>query len=136
MKFLLTGVLLFITAANAAAAEPIFYPNAKYKSVSQSVLQADLQRCRSEATSAGQGQKQGDGLRQGARSAAKGAAVGALAGAITGNNVGRSVGAGAAVGGVVGTGKTLRERGDNNPEFQKYVSACLEESGYKVTGWK
>ena len=138
--FLGFALALLLNAAferPAVAADPQFYPNQKYKSATVSQLQQDVGDCRANAQAYLQGQQpKGAAARKGVRTAAKGAAAGALAGVVTGQNVGRATGAGAAVGGAAGTVRGLRERGDNNPEYQKYATICLEEKGYKVVGWK
>ena len=136
MKYILLIGIFGLVCETAFAADPNFYPNEKYKTATQAVLQADVSKCKGEAMQSGQGAQRGDGLRQGVRGAAKGAATGAVVGAITEQNVGRATGAGAAVGGARSAAKTVKESGENNPEFQKYVTACLEEIGYKVVGWK
>jgi hypothetical protein len=38
--------------------------------------------------------------------------------------------------GTVGVVSGVRERGDGNPEFQRYATFCLEDKGYKILGWK
>jgi hypothetical protein len=133
------GMGLGLTAVGAQTAEsqePQFYPNNKYNSASVGQLQADIQACKNAAANYMSGQPGGQNAKRAARSAAKGAAAGALAGAITGQNVGRATGAGAAVGGAAGVLQGARERGANNPEYQKYATTCLEEKGYKVISWK
>jgi outer membrane lipoprotein SlyB len=132
---LLTFTLFYgVFATTAQAAEPQFYPNQKYKNSTISQVNNDVTLCKSHA-SANVGNNSGSTVRKGLGTAAKGAALGALAGAI-GGNAGRGAGAGAAVGGTVGVVRGAREKGDGNPEFQKFVNFCLEEKGYKVLGWR
>lgn len=121
----------------ALAAEPQFYPNQKYKTTAAGTLGQDIAGCKAQAQGYLQssGQK-GGAAREGVRTAARGAALGALAGTITDNNAGRAAGAGAAIGGIKGVAKGRRESGEGNPEYQKFATACLEEKGYKVVGWK
>ncbi len=133
-KSLLTILSLVSAASVAQAAEPQFYPNQKYNNATVSQLNTDIQGCKSSASSH-VGSQSGSVARSGARTAVKGAALGTIAGAISGNT-GRGAAAGAAVGGTMGVVGGARERGDSNPEFQKYVGFCLEEKGYKVLGWK
>lgn len=120
--------------SSVQAAEPQFYPNAKYNNTTVGQLQSDIQSCSANATTATSG-AQPSALRQGVRTAAKGAALGALGGAITGN-AGRGAGAGAAVGGVVGTARGAKQSGTGSPEYQRYTTICLEEKGYKIVSWK
>jgi hypothetical protein len=128
------SVINTIVLSSAYAAVPQFYPNQKYNSATVSQLNTDINACKSNA-SAHVGDQSGSTLRKGAGTAVRGAALGAIAGAI-GGNTGRGAAAGAAVGGTVGVVGGVREKGDGNPEFQKYVNYCLEEKGYKVLGWK
>jgi hypothetical protein len=132
--FLLIFPFLLLSSSTGQAAEPQFYPNQKYNSVTMSQLNADVKSCKSRASSH-VGDQSGQTLKKGAGTALKGAALGALGGAIAGNT-GRGAAAGAAIGGTVGVVGGVRERGEGNPEFQKYATYCLEEKGYKVLGWK
>jgi hypothetical protein len=127
-------VVVSLLNSEANAAEPQFYPNAKYNNATVSQLQKDIQGCSSRASQYSAPNERG-ALNTGARTAVKGAALGALAGAITGK-AGRGAGAGAAVGGVVGTVKGAQGQGTGNPEFQKFATICLEEKGYKVVSWR
>ena len=134
--FMGAGILCAI-GSTAAALEPQFYPNQKYNTTAAGQVGQDVAGCKSQAQSYLQGSGQKGGVaREGAKSAARGAALGALAGTITDNNAGRAAGAGAAIGGIKGVAKGRRESGEGSPEYQKFATACLEERGYKVVGWK
>ncbi len=130
------------TVANARP-QPDLYPNAYLQKVGQVRANQDVNRCHVKADdylgdTATQRKQQNrqDTVRRGAR----GAAMGALAGAITGENVGRATGAGAAIGAASSVLDNRRETRENelhgSPEYRNYMSACLEDLGYKVVGWR
>lgn len=126
-----------IGLARDAGAAPEFYPNEHYKRQGVEKVDRDVAECTAQANrfieTSGKAERPARGA---LRSSARGAATGALAGAIIGENVGRTTGAGAAIGGVKGAREQYRQRGEGNPDFQRYASLCLEEKGYRVIGWK
>ena len=125
-------------SASAALAQerPQLYPNEYYKKVGAAQAGTDISLCEGEArTAVGSATQESTAVKKGVRTAAKGAALGALAGSINGN-AGKGAGAGAAVGGTVGVVRGAREKGQTNPDYKNYVTACLESKGYKILSWK
>ena len=129
--------LTLLTAADGFAANPKFFDNAKYNNSTMQNLQADISECKGRAGAyLSSSVEQKSVGRTAVGGAAKGAAAGAIVGSIAGNNAGRSAGAGAVLGGGVSAIRAGKTQGENNPEYQKYATACLEEKGYKVIGWQ
>ncbi len=127
----------FIGAAQAVAQpQPRLYPNKYLAEVGETRANQDIAACGSKAaTYIQQGKKQGDGLKSGVRGAARGALLGTVGGAIAGNT-GRGAATGAVVGTTASAMKGVKERGARDPVYQQYVTACLEDKGYRVLEWK
>ena len=136
-SYVLSGVVTFLFCAQAAQAQsrPTLYPSEKVKSMTTAQVDQAISICEAAARAATNVGNQNAGGAT-VRKAAKGAALGAMAGAITKNNVGRSAGAGAAVGGTSAVLDNAKTRREGSPEYRNYVSACLDEKGLKVVGWK
>lgn len=133
--FLVVGSVFLLSNSAFAQKTPDLYPNAYLQKAGPQQAQADINACRGQALGYESDNKEGV-LRKGAKSAARGAARGALAGTIVNGKAGRGAGAGAALGGMSTAGNTIREKRDGSPEYRSYMSACLEEKGYRVVGWK
>lgn len=133
----LSALCLFLSVSTAGAqSTPKLYPSAKMKSMTVGQLDEAISSCERAAKS-DVGVGNGDAATGNAvRGAAKGAAAGALVGAITKQKVGRTTAAGAAVGGGAATLGNVKAKREGSPEYRSYVSACLEEKGLKVVGWK
>lgn len=133
------GAIFCLALPSVALAQqrPELFPNEHLKKVGQTQANADIGVCEGQARERfGRSTQSSQAGRRGVRGAARGAAAGALVGTITDQNVGRSVGAGAAVGGAAGVARGARQRGQMDPQYQKWVEACLEDKGYRVVGWK
>ncbi len=137
------GFMAMSSSAALAGPRPDLYPNAHLQKVGQTRANQDIANCQVKAedyigdTSA---QRQQQNVHNTVRKGARGAALGALAGSITGGNAGRAAGAGAAVGAASSVLDNRRQQRDQelngSPEYRSYVSACLEDLGYKVVGWR
>ena len=131
--------LLAAALVGCAAAKPIVYQNEKYQQVGQAGVDRDIAECKALADQAGATAGAGKGG-DAAKSAGAGTVVGAAAGA-AGGAIGGSPGTGAAAGAVSGlVGGLLWPLigGSSRPSevHMNYVSQCLTERGYQVTGWK
>jgi hypothetical protein len=129
------SVICICTQVASAQSRPTLYPSEKVKSMTTAQLDSAISSCEAAAKAATSVGNQNAGGAT-VRKAAKGAALGAMAGAITKQNVGRSAGAGAAVGGTVSVIDNAKTKREGSPEYRNYVSACLDEKGLKVVGWK
>ena len=135
-------VLLFSACAAREAAQrtPLLYPNDAFNSRSRAQVDADIRECDQKADhyvkKPTAGKQTQDVLLSAFEGAAVGTAAGALGGAIMGGSVGRATGAGAAIGGVIGAYGAVKELTNITPQERGFIKACLEEKGYKVTGWE
>jgi hypothetical protein len=143
MKFvtvLMTG-LIFIGLSACSSTGPVLYPNAHFLSVGKDSAERDVEACERLAESAGarEGRGQtGNVATSTAMGAGIGAASGAAGGAIAGS-AGQGSLIGAASGAVAGLlrGILFSTRSSQpNQAYANFVSRCLEEKGYEVTGWQ
>jgi len=143
MKFataLMTG-LIVIGLSACSSTGPVLYPNAHFLSVGKDSAERDVEACERLAESAGarEGKGQtGNVATSTAMGAGIGAASGAAGGAIAGS-VGQGSLIGAASGAVAGLlrGILFSTRSSQpNQAYANFVSRCLEEKGYEVTGWQ
>ena len=136
------AILVLLLTAACSSARPVVYPNAHLQSVGKDAMEEDLNACREMAESAGADEGKGKAGRV-ATNTAVGAGVGAAGGAVGGaisGAAGRGSMIGAASGAVWGllTG-LFRVAGDSSQPSQAYrnfVTRCLEDKGYEVTGWQ
>ncbi|SER71992.1 Glycine-zipper containing OmpA-like membrane domain-containing protein [Nitrosomonas sp. Nm51] len=140
MKMLTTGaVVLWLSAC--AGTGPVLYPNAHYQSVGDEVAEQDIAYCEQLAESAGArqgGGAAGNVAANTAMGAGVGAASGAVGGAITGS-AGTGSLVGAASGAVWGLLRSIfyaARPAQPNQAYANFVSRCLSEKGYEVTGWQ
>ena len=132
----ITFYISILALAACATQQPVIYPNAHYQQVGDAQLKQDVQMCMDQARAAGasDGNKAGEVASTTAKSGAIGAASGAVGGAITG-----SAGTGAAVGAAsAATGGLLHSLFSDQKAslaFKRYVSRCLQDRGYEVSGW-
>ncbi|MGQ0667114.1 MAG: glycine zipper family protein [Nitrospiraceae bacterium] len=138
-RVVILGILV-LTACSSA--HPVLYPNAHLQSVGKESMEQDLDACKHMAESAGAeegGGKTGRVATNTAVGAGVGAASGAVGGAISGA-AGRGSMIGAASGAVWGllTGLFQAASGPSQPDdaYRNFVTRCLEEKGYEVTGWQ
>lgn len=143
MKFaiiLMTG-LIFIGLSACSSTGPVLYPNTHFLSVGKDSAERDVEACERLAESAGAREsrgKMGDVATSTAMGAGVGAASGAAGGAIYGS-VGQGSLIGAASGAVAGLLRGIlfsARPSQPNQAYANFVSRCLEEKGYEVTGWQ
>ena len=133
---------IFLGLSACSSTGPVIYPNTHFLSVGKSAAEKDIEVCRKMAESAGA--KEGGGqLGNVATSTAMGAGVGAASGAAGGaiyGAAGQGSLVGAASGAVAGLlrGILFSSRSSSQPSqaYANFVSRCLEEKGYEVTGWQ
>lgn len=115
--------------------QPKLYPNKHLSEVGETKARQDIGECTDAAAAYVHNSRQpGQGAKKALGNATKGALLGTVGGAIRGNT-GRGAAAGSVVGVTRGAMKGIQERGSGNPAFQQFVTACLEDKGYKVLGW-
>ena len=138
--------LLFLLAAAGCAttAKPVLYPNAHLKIVGQSTADKDIAECQNAAEFAGAESSKTGGTGEVAKQTAGNTAIGAASGAVGGAILG-SPGAGAAAGAVSGaTWGILRgifsgvggSSSQASAAYTGYMTRCLKDKGYDVTGWE
>lgn len=138
----LGALLAILLITGCSSARPVLYPNAHLQSVGKDAMEEDLNACREMAELAGADEGKGKASRV-ATNTAVGAGIGAAGGAVGGaisGAAGRGSMIGAASGAVWGllTG-LFRVAGDSSQPSQAYrnfVTRCLEDKGYEVTGWQ
>lgn len=124
-----------------SSTKPVLYPNTYLQSVGKEVAEQDIESCKQLAESAGAKEghgKVGDVATSTAMGAGVGAAGGAVGGAIYGSaGQGSMVGAasGAAIGLLRGILYSARPA-QPSQAYVNFVSRCLQEKGYEVTGWQ
>jgi hypothetical protein len=128
---LAAGVL---TLAGCAARQPVLYPNQHYDQVGRSAAERDVEACKQRAASH-------DRLpaAETARTTVVGSGIGAAAGAAGGaiwGHAGRGAASGAAGGAAAGLLHALLGSNEPSPTYKSYVTACLDERGYRVVGWE
>lgn len=140
MKSVLAGWMVLGLAA-CASTGPVVYPNAYFLSVGKDVAERDIEACREMAEAAGANEgrgRAGDVATSTAMGAGVGAASGAVGGAVYGS-VGQGSLVGAASGAMAGLLRGLMFSSGTRQTSQAYanfVTRCLEEKGYEVTGWQ
>lgn len=140
MMMLTAGLILFGLSA-CSSTGPILYPNTHFLSVGKKVAEEDIETCKELAEAAGAREAKGN-VSNVATSTALGAGVGAASGAVGGAIYG-SAGQGSLVGAASGAAAGLL-RGiflsarptQPNQAYANFVSRCLQEKGYEVTGWQ
>ncbi|MCO6429034.1 glycine zipper family protein [Nitrosomonas communis] len=140
VKILNLGLILLWLPA-CTSMQPILYPNAHLQSVGKEVAVQDIEACKQLAASAGAEEgtgKSGDVASSTVIGAGIGAASGAAGGAVTGA-AGTGSMVGAASGAVWGFLRALFSAGRSsqpNQAYANFVTRCLHEKGYYVTGWQ
>jgi len=118
---------------------PIFSPNAKFKTVGQTVANKDADKCIKEAKEYLSASKKRRAAKEGARGLGIGAIFGAIFGLLTGDisSVAKSAAVGAGIGGVAKGGGVLAEGTITQDQIeQRYVSMCLSQKNYQIIGWE
>lgn len=140
LMILITGLMILGLSA-CSSTKPILYPNSHFQSVGKEISEQDIEACKHLAESSGT--EQGSG-RAGnvATSTAMGAGVGAAGGAVGGaiyGAAGQGSLVGAASGAAIGLLRGLyymARPAQPNQAYANFVSRCLQEKGYEVTGWQ
>lgn len=138
MTILMGWVFLGLVACSSTG--PIVYPNAHFLSVGKETAERDIEACREMAEAAGASEANGK-LGDVATSTAMGAGIGAASGAV-GGAIHGSVGHGSLIGAASGAtaglmrGLIFSRSQPTSQAYVNFVSRCLEEKGYEVTGWQ
>lgn len=143
MKILTALIIgfIFMSLSACSTTGPVVYPNSHFLSVGKQAAEQDIEACKQLADSAGA--KEGTGqLGNVATSTAMGAGVGAASGAVGGAIYG-AAGQGSLIGAASGAtagllrGLLFSSRSSKpNQAYINFVSRCLQEKGYEVTGWQ
>jgi hypothetical protein len=140
LMMMLTVGLILLGLSACSSTGPILYPNTHFLSVGKKIAEEDIEACKELAEAAGA--REGKNVSNVATSTALGAGVGAASGAVGGAIYG-SAGQGSLVGAASGAAAGLL-RGiflsarptQPNQAYANFVSRCLQEKGYEVTGWQ
>jgi hypothetical protein len=133
------GALLFTACSST---HPVLYPNEHLQSVGKEVAERDIEACKQLAESAGADEGSGKAGRV-ATSTAVGAGIGAASGAV-GGAISGAAGQGSLIGAASGavwgllTGLFRAAGGPSQPNqaYTNFVTRCVQEKGYEVTGWQ
>lgn len=130
-------MMALLWVMGCAAKKPVLYPNDKFKAAGNQQAQTDISQCMEMAKTHGvKDTSEGRIVKDTAKSAAVGAAAGAAVSAVWGGDVGRSAGAWAAGAAAATAVAGMFGSGGPDPVYQGFVSQCLREKGYQVTGWQ
>jgi Glycine-zipper domain len=143
MGGIIIGVIFCaLLLAACSSAHPVLYPNAHLESVGKEGAEQDIEACKQLAESSGAEEGSGKAGRV-AKSTAIGSGVGAASGAVGGaisGAAGQGSMIGAASGAVWGllTGLFYATVGPSQPNqaYTNFVTKCLQEKGYELTGWQ
>ncbi len=132
--------LIFIGLSACSSTGPVLYPNTHFLSVGKDSAEQDVEVCRRLAETAGAREGKGQ-MGNVATSTAMGAGVGAASGAAGGairGSAGQGSLIGAAAGATAGLLRGLFSTRSSQPSqaYANFVSRCLKEKGYEVTGWQ
>ena len=140
LRIMTTGLILLGLSA-CSSTGPVLYPNTHFLSMGKKVAEADIEACKDLAEAAGAKEGKGN-IGNVATSTAMGAGVGAASGAVGGAIYG-SAGQGSLVGAASGAAAGLlrgiflsARPAQPNQAYANFVSRCLQEKGYEVTGWQ
>lgn len=142
MRFMMIPIAFLVVGLwGCSTTKPILYPNTHLQSVGKDAAEQDMQTCKKLAESAGADESTSKAGNV-ASSTAVGAGVGAASGAVGGAIYG-AAGQGSIVGAVSGAvagllrGVLLSSRSSQpNPAYANFVTRCLQERGYEVSGWQ
>ncbi len=132
-------ILIFVSICALAACatqQPVIYQNPQSQTVSDAQINQDVNECMTLARNAGASDstKAGDVAATTAKSGAVGAASGAVGGAVVGS-VGTGAAVGAASAATAGLLHSIFREQKASPAFRNYVTRCLGDRGYEVSGW-
>ena len=139
--------MLLITALGlgglsaCSSTKPILYPNTYFESVGKERAEQDIESCQQLAESSGAREGQGKAGNV-ATSTVTGAGVGAAGGAVGGaiyGSAGQGSLVGAASGAAIGLLRGILYSARPSQPSQahvNFVSRCLQERGYEITGWQ
>lgn len=140
LLILVAGLIVFGVSA-CSSTKPILYPNSHFQSMGREAAEQDIEACKQMAESSGAQEGSGKGGNV-AASTAVGAGVGAASGAVGGAIYG-SAAQGSIVGAVSGAVAGLlrgifyaARPAQPDQAYANFVSRCLQEKGYEVTGWQ
>ena len=141
LVMILTTGLMLLGLSACSSTKPILYPNTHFQSVGKEIAEQDIEACKQLAESSGA--KEGNGRTDNvatstAMVAGVGAASGAAGGAIYGS-AGHGSLIGVASGAVAGLLRGIfysARPSQPNQAYANFVSQCLQEKGYEVTGWQ
>lgn len=142
MKLMMTMSmgLIVLWLSGCSSIQPVLYPNTHFLSVGKEIAQQDIEACEQLAQAAGAKEgygKSGDVASSTVVGAGVGAASGAAGGAVTG-----AAGTGSMVGAVSGAvwgllrGIFYSKPSQPDQAYANFMTRCLEEKGYEVTGWQ
>lgn len=140
LKTSMTGLIVLGLSA-CSTTGPVIYPNSHFLSVGKEIAENDIETCRQLAESAGTSEGTGQ-VGNVATSTAMGAGVGAASGAVGGaiyGAAGQGSLIGAASGATAGLLRSILFSSRNakpNQAYINFVTRCLQEKGYEVTGWQ
>ncbi len=140
LPILFTG-LIILGLLGCSTTKPVLYPNTHLQSVGKEVAEQDIQACTQLAESSGAEESSGKAGNV-ATSTAMGAGIGAASGAVGGaiyGSAGHGSIVGAASGAVAGLlrGILFSSRSSQpNQAYANFVTRCLQEKGYEVSGWQ
>ena len=134
--------MILITLTACSTTRPILYQNEHFKVVGQQVADQDIAACRKLAEEAGASEGNTSQVGNVATSTAMGAGMGAASGAV-GGAISGSAGSGSLIGAASGATFGLirglfgaARPGQPNQAYVNFVSRCLHDKGYEVTGWQ
>ncbi len=130
-------LFLYVLLNGCASPQPIIYPNERSASVDQSTIHKDISECKALAEQAGasSGNKATAVVADTAKSGAVGAASGAVGGAIAGS-AGEGAAIGAASAATAGLIHGLFSESKPSSAYMAFVTRCLQDRGYEITGWE
>ena len=132
--FPFSGIVLFLSSC--AGPQPILYPNDQSNRAGNDVVQQDIAECKALAEQAGANgsNKAADVAAGTTKAGAVGAASGAVGGAIAGS-AGQGAAIGAASAATAGLIHGLFSGPKPSQAYMNFVTRCLTDRGYEVSGW-
>ncbi len=141
MMIWITGLVLLILSG-CASMKPVLYPNTYFLSQGKEIAEQDIEACERLAESAGAEEGGSTAAGNVAASTVMGAGLGAASGAAGGaiyGSAGHGSLIGAASGAVAGFLRGIlysARPAQPNQAYVNFVTRCLQEKGYEVTGWQ
>jgi hypothetical protein len=134
-KYILLLLSSFLLTS-CAGPQPIIYSTNQSQQASNELIQQDITECKALAENAGaDGSSKGADVAAGtAKAGAVGAASGAVGGAIAGS-VGQGAAIGAAGAATAGLIHGLFSSSQPSQAYMNFVTRCLTDRGYEISGW-